>query len=159
MTGVDLQAILTRVIDPGLALLPAPLTSDPARIYLLAIGLQESGFIHRRQYPSGPARGFWQFEPTGVTGVRTHPTSRFWLSHLCKLHGIPFETRAIHSLLWHNDPFAAAVARLLLFTDPRPFPLDAQLAYLYYRRLWRPGKPRPKAWPANWAQAYLTVRT
>ena len=48
------------ILDPAAKLLPG-MDSAKARVMLLAIGLQESRFEHRRQI-GGPARGFWQFE-------------------------------------------------------------------------------------------------
>src|SRR5690606_12018619 len=59
------------LIEAGLALLPEPDSSREARAMLLAIALQESRFMHRRQI-GGPARGYWQFEVGGVRGVMTH---------------------------------------------------------------------------------------
>lgn len=60
------------ILDPALKLLPS-MDSVRARMMLLAIGLQESRFEHRRQLGNGPARGFWQFESGG--GVRVLPGS------------------------------------------------------------------------------------
>src|SRR3546814_4167946 len=64
-----LAAMTKSSIKPALKLLPKQMDSREARVLLLAIGLQESGFEHRwqvidRRRPNrkGPARGFWQFE-------------------------------------------------------------------------------------------------
>ncbi|WP_199533145.1 hypothetical protein [Thiopseudomonas alkaliphila] len=67
-----LKNVIQTAIDPALALLPARMKSKKAVVMMLAIGLQESRFIHRRQI-KGPARGFWQFEKGGgVYGVLNH---------------------------------------------------------------------------------------
>src|SRR3546814_6857126 len=49
---------------------------------LLAIGLQESRFLHRAQI-GGPARGYWQFERGGVHGVLSHHASKAEAGKLC----------------------------------------------------------------------------
>ena len=56
------------IIEPALLLLPERMRTDQAKVMLLAIGLQESRFVHRRQI-GGPARGFWQFEDGRLSGL------------------------------------------------------------------------------------------
>jgi len=73
---------LTQIIRPALAELSPPLQGAGAEVMLLAIGLQESRLIHRKQI-QGPARGLWQFERAGVQGVLTHPASRALAADLC----------------------------------------------------------------------------
>ena len=63
---MTLEQVMRDAVRPALALLPAAMNTPQARCMLLAIGLQESRFVHRRQI-GGPARGFWQFE----RGTRT----------------------------------------------------------------------------------------
>src|SRR5690606_35531315 len=71
-SAMDLDVVVEQAIWPAYALLPSRMDSDRATVMLLAIGLQESRFEHRRQI-KGPARGFWQFERGGgVRGVMTH---------------------------------------------------------------------------------------
>lgn len=151
-----LQSILDSYIEPGLWLLPGQMSSDRARILLLAIGLQESRFEHRRQI-RGPARGFWQFEKGGVAGIRRHPASRYWLYHTCHALGVPFTSSAIHRALETNDRLACVCARLLLFTDPRPLPSTESSSWLYYKRNWRPGKPHPETWGKFYSAAHDAV--
>lgn len=160
-----LDTIEVTAIGPALALLPSRLDTDGARIMLRAICLQESAGVHRYQVLSGgrkgPARGLWQFElgsklwKGGVWGVFLHPASRFWLSELCRARGCEFDPRAIWEQLERDDVLAAGVARLLLFTDPRPLPLPGMQedAWDCYQRNWRPGKPHPDRWPANYRRA------
>ena len=66
---MNLVEVLRTNVLPGMALLPDRMDTPEARVMMLAIGLQESRFVHRRQI-KGPARGFWQFEQGGgVIGV------------------------------------------------------------------------------------------
>jgi len=53
-----LREVMEKAILPALAILPAKMDTPQARVMLLAIGLQESEFAHRRQMGNGPARGF-----------------------------------------------------------------------------------------------------
>lgn len=155
-----LSNVSETILQPLFRLLPGYMDSDRARVMLLAIGLQESGFATRRQYGNGPARGLWQFEQGGVRGVWRHHTSAEPLRLLCRHRDCNFEPLAIWARLEDDDVLAAGVARLLLLTDPQALPhLDQpQDAWAYYERNWRPGKPRPDDWPANHAQAVAEVR-
>jgi hypothetical protein len=58
-----------------------------------------------------------------------------------------------------DDILAARLARLLLWTDPRPLPVrgDAAAGWNYYIRNWRPGKPHPQTWGAFWREAEALV--
>ena len=152
---ITLHDVLIDMINPAMALLPARMDSFEARVVLLTIGQQESRFEHRRQMGNGPARSFWQFElgtkasRGGVWGVFLHDASRGQLLKLCAARGIDFEPSAIWTAIEHDDVLAAGLARLLLFTDPRPLPAvwDVEAAWnLYALRTWRPGKPHRETW-------------
>lgn len=152
---MDLDAITDAAILPALALLPPAMNSPQARVLLLAIGLQESRFLHRRQI-GGPARGFWQFERNGgVRGVLTHPASREDALRICAARDVAPVAATVNAALETDDILAAAFARLLLWTDPLRLPAagDADGAWALYLRTWRPGKPHPQTWPALYAQA------
>ncbi|OFQ51958.1 hypothetical protein [Achromobacter xylosoxidans] len=157
---MNLKTISESAINPALALLPAAMDTQGARVMLLAIGLQESRFTHRQQI-GGPARGFWQFEKGtrasrgGVWGVYLHAASKNHLAALCKARSVACDPDAIYAALEYDDVLAAGVARLLLWTDPKALPAigDADAGWALYRRTWRPGKPHPKTWPALYAQA------
>ncbi|MBB1593537.1 hypothetical protein [Achromobacter sp. UMC46] len=152
---MDLNIINKTAIGPALALLPANMDSVAARVMLLAIGLQESRFLHRRQI-GGPARGFWQFERGGgVRGVLTHPASRDRARHVCDLRQVEAAAASVYNALETDDVLAAAFARLLLWTDSARLPAagDVQGAWNLYTRTWRPGKPHPRTWPALYAEA------
>ena len=157
---------IVQAVGDALALLPAQMDGPQAHVMLYAIGLQESRFEHRRQLvgnpprPTGPAKGFWQFERLGgCKGVVSHPASRYWMAQVCAARGTPFNATAIWHDIETDDVLAAALARLLLFTDPRRLPEvgDAKGAYNLYIRTWRPGKPKPNTWPDLYAQAQRVV--
>ncbi len=153
---MNLKQIHQSAIVPALALLPARMNSKEALVMLYAIGLQESKFEHRRQMGNGPARGFWQFERNGgVAGVLRHKSSQIHALAACKSRGLTdlkeselikghtpnsIVERAYHALE-HDDVLAAAFARLLLWTDPKPLPAlnDTESAWQLYLRTWRPG--------------------
>jgi hypothetical protein len=154
-----LDSIVHSAINPALALLPQRMDSDAARVMLLAAGLQESRFLYRAQktknsYVKGPARGFWQFERGGgVVGVMTHRMSRELAKQAC-------ETAMRTTLAIDDDVLAAAFARLLLWTDPKPLPaLNAthDEAWDQYMRQWRPGKPHRETWDEFHDQARAQV--
>jgi hypothetical protein len=138
------------VIPAAMSLLPERMDTPPARIMLLAIGLQESRFTHRKQV-RGPARGFWQFEAGGVNGVARHHASKDHLRGVCD--ALRYDTGEVYGAIADNDTLAACVARLLLWTHPAPLPTNAADGWAYYLNLWRPGKPHPETWPAFYAQA------
>lgn len=138
------------LISAGLALLPASMNTLEARVMLLTIGLQESRLSYTKQI-KGPAKGYWQFEAGGgVKGVMNHPASKKYAKKACELIGIPFEQKAIYDALEFNDVLAVVFARLLLFTDPMGLPTrspnNTEVAWKYYFRNWRPGKPHRETW-------------
>lgn len=161
---MELKTVIYTAIKPALSLLPDMMDTPAARVMLLAIGLQESRFIHRRQI-GGPARGFWQFEKGtrasrgGVWGVFLHTASKDLLGVLCKARSVACDPDVIYAALEYDDVLAAGVARLLLWTHPKPLPpIDAEVAaWALYKRTWRPGKPHPQTWPELYRQAVAEV--
>lgn len=156
---MKLSYILNHVVRPANEILGDKFGGAKAEIMLLAIGLQESRFVHRKQV-GGPAHGFWQFENGGgVRGVVTHSSSRPHLQAACSALGYDFNKTDFYNVIPHNDLLACIFARLLLFTDPRPLPEIGQagLAWDYYIRNWRPGKPHPDTWPGLYMQASSIV--
>lgn len=152
-------------ITKALYMLPPPMTSPEARVMLYAIGLQESRFLHRRQIvngkPTGPAKGFWQFERGGgCRGVVEHPASRYWMHRVCAAREVKFTAQGVWDAIQHDDVLAAAAARLLLFTDPKRLPAlgDEKGAWALYMRVWRPGKPHPQTWPGLYAEAMECIK-
>lgn len=140
-------------IRNGCELLGDKYSSPDAELLLAAIAFQESNFKYRKQI-NGPARGLWQFERNGgVRGVMKHPSTAVMALRVCiKLKIEPTYT-AVYEALATNDILAAAFARLLLYTDPRPLPTNQNDAWEYYIRNWRPGKPHPQRWAASWEAA------
>lgn len=151
---------LHQVILPAWRLLPPAMSTVPAQVLALAIMLQEAGpgpwnhdapactIANRWQVVSaarpdkmGPARGLAQFEQGGVRGVMNHQASRYWLQQVCIALKVEWSVAGIWSALAGNDALAACIARLLLFTDPKPLPAanDWATAFDYYLRTWRPG--------------------
>lgn len=159
-------SILRAAIWPALLALPQAMVSREALVMEVAIGLQESKFEHRYQVVEGrpgvkgPARSFWQFEKLGgCLGVLTHPASRFWMVTACTTHGVAASPHALWTAIETNDLLAATAARLLLFTDPKRLPdlSDADGAWRYYLRNWRPGNPHRHTWDAHHARAVAEV--
>lgn len=131
--------------------------SMEARVMVLAIGLQESRFTHRRQV-GGPARGFWQFERGGgVVGVLSHDSSKKRAAALCAARNVSATSSEVYPALEFDDVLAAGFARLLLLTDPRPLPAVGAVdeAWEYYLRTWRPGKPHVRTWRPLYEQAVV----
>lgn len=169
---MTLDSIIKTAISPALAQLPANMDTPEARVMLLAIGLQESRFTHRFQVvqgkpgAKGPARGFWQFElgtaasRGGVWGVFLHPASNGLLKQIAVQRGVALSPSNIWQAIETDDVLAAAVARLLLWTDPKALPKlsDAEAAWQLYLRTWRPGKPHRSTWDALYAQALRTAQ-
>lgn len=156
---MNLREIRNGPMAEALLLLPAKMTSPQAEVMLLAIGLQESRFTHRRQI-GGPARGFWQFEKGGgVAGVLRHPSSKDIAVRVCDARGVAPVAEQVYQRLEHDDLLAAAFARLLLWTDAGKLPAlgEADSAWRLYLRTWRPGKPHPATWPLLYAQALAEV--
>jgi hypothetical protein len=164
--------VLRYVMPAAFALLPGMMNSPEARAELLAIGLQESEFRHRRQIVGdppravGPARGFWQFEEGGgIRGVLTHRRTRWHLQlALDELRYTgPFDTiseETLHVAVQHNDVLACVFARLNLWWLPgtlatRDLP---QRGWRQYLEAWRPGKPHPETWDRNFARAWALVQ-
>lgn len=155
-----IEYVQATVIPSAAALLPAKMDSAPARAMLLAIGLQESRFLHRRQI-GGPARGFWQFERGGgVSGVLRHPASRPLLGlALPELFYESAETGYLHEAIAHHDVLACVFARLLLWTLPGKLPERGEHdgSWEQYLDAWRPGKPHPSSWQDFYDQAWGLV--
>lgn len=156
----SLVEVRDNLIPAAARLLPGVSFTDEAKVMLLAIGLQESRFEHRRQI-KGPARGFWQFEAGGGTaGVLRHAATRALASDITYARLRDSRSAVVNEALATDDLLACVFARLLLFTDPRPLPAlgNPQAAWDYYVRNWRPGKPHRQTWDALYAKALATIR-
>lgn len=156
---MTLDNITKTAILPALSLIGVKNTQE-ALVELLAIGLQESRFIYRRQI-GGPARSFWQFEQGGgVKGVLNHEVTQAKARGLCAAREVEATPAAVYSRLEHDDVLGAGFARLLLLSDSRPLPPlgKSDEAWAYYLRNWRPGKPHLQTWPGFYQQALEYVQ-
>jgi len=150
------------------SILPPKMQTPEATALLYAIGLQESRFVHRIQRYGGPARGFWQFERDGgVLGVCTHrATAQQVKAVLDRLRfsypqDVLERIEFVYGLIATNDVVAGALARLLLWSDPKALPLESdgpEAAWLAYVRNWRPGKPHRETWDEYWRQGWGLAR-
>jgi hypothetical protein len=150
------------IVDKAMALLGPKFDSDEARVMMYAIGYQESLFKHRKQMPLrkgmpfGPARSFWQFEKNGgVAGVLSHQSTKEIIRQICSELGVTCLKENVWQMMGENDALGACMARLLLYTDPRPLPMvgDTMNSWQYYLDNWRPGKPHPSKWNENYRSA------
>jgi hypothetical protein len=158
---------VVKAVNTALSQLPNAMDTPDARVMIYAIGLQESLFKHRRQVinkggklvPEGPAKGYWQFERGGgCRGVLERWSTRDLARTLCVAHGVHATPQALWDALEHNDVLAASIARLLLWTDPKPLPKRneagaEEAGWAYYLRTWRPG-----AWTRGNAQQRADLR-
>lgn len=74
--------------------------------------------------------------------------------------GVPLDSASrLAAVVWTkflNFPaLQIALARLMLWDNPKPLPAlgDCNGAWTYYNETWRPGRPRPDAWPVNYREA------
>jgi hypothetical protein len=155
---------LEHVIRPGLDVLSdaasVPMRSPAVETLMLAIAIQESALRHREQI-GGPARGWWQFERNGgLAGVLQHARTKLFAERLCAEIGLKPDLHLLWDALPHSELLQAGLARLLLWSDPRPLPAlgDREGAWQYYLRNWRPGKPAHGRWDAAYDGAAELVR-
>jgi hypothetical protein len=163
------EIFLTSILDTGIAWYTAlpgwniP-TDDRARVLMLSIAGQESSWSDRVQQGNGPAHGYWQFERAGgVKGVLTHPATYKLATAACVAAGVPSDAAHAWGLMAteKGDHLAVAFARLLLWTDSAALPQLGQshAAWNYYVGLWRPGRPRPGDWGANYTAAMAATKS
>jgi len=146
-------------LEPAMDLLPPQMDTADARAFLIAIALQESRLIHRRQI-GGPARGYFQFELAGVDGVLTHHRSGDVAMRLCLELDIGPTAPLVYEAIEFNDVLACGFARLLIWTIPAPLPKRTNFAesYAQYLAGWRPGRPRPATWENYFLDAWTQVQ-
>lgn len=153
-----MKTTLANIIEPALRILPPMMTSDSAKAMLLAIGMQESRLVHRKQI-NGPAMGLWQFERGGVAGVLRHPRTQGHAATVCWKLGNAGTVDSVYHQLEHDDVLAACFARLLLWTLPGALPDrdDVQGGWDQYTAAWRPGKPHRHTWDDFYREAWEVV--
>lgn len=131
------------------------LDSPAARNLVLGTAAQESGGAYLAQWPSGPARSFWQIEPATAVDLEDN----FVPSH--KVLGD--KLRQLSSGLWPIDielavnlPYACATCRLLYYRIPAALPAATDLAGLgaYWKRYYNTplGAGTAEEWVASFAR-------
>lgn len=145
-------------IAAGIALLPPKMDSTAASVLLYATNRQENPKRLPKQV-GGPAVGDYQFEKGGgVRGVMYHDSVRGTAGMVCSARGVLFDAEAIYQALKTDPVLAAALARLLYYTDPKALPDvgDEAGAWALYLRTWRPGAyaRQPEELRAKWRKSY-----
>lgn len=151
-----LDAIRRTILHPALALLPESLSGREAEVLLLASGLAASGFQTRRD-ARGPGRGYWRALPDGVMvgGVLRAAQTRDLAVAVCDARQVPPIAERVYSALEHDDLLAAALARLLLWSDPAGLPSlgDEAGAWACYQCHWAVDEAARRDWPAHYQRA------
>jgi len=145
-------------IAAGLALLPAKMNSEDASVLLYATSRQENP-QRLPQQVGGPAVGDYQFERGGgVKGVVEHSAVSELTRSVCRARKVQCDTGSIYQALKTDPILAAALARLLYYTDPKSMPYagDELAAWQLYLRTWRPGAyaRQPEELRAKWTKSY-----
>jgi hypothetical protein len=131
-----------------------------AKPALLAIGLQESRFEHRKQI-RGPALSFWQAESGGgFRGILFHTATKDVARDLLQKMAYGEPDDSDFQAIEHNDILACCGARLLLWTHPDKLPGigEPERAWQMYLDTWRPGKPHESTWAECWRQAWAEMQ-
>lgn len=149
---------LKQDIEHGLALLPPKMDSVAASVLLYATSRQENP-KRLPQQVGGPAVGDYQFEKGGgVKGVMTHKAVADYAKIVCATLGISWDAGSIYEELKTDPVLAAALARILYYTDPKALPAvgDEIGAWALYLRTWRPGAyaRQPEELRAKWRKNY-----
>lgn len=162
---MKMEVFAAEILWPGLRVveqvcgIPA---TEPAAQFLAAICKQESNIEMRYQRllgdAAGPARGWAQFEVGGVKGVLTHQKTAEHAAALCDRYHVTFRIDHVWRAIEGHDGLAIGLARLLVLTDPAPMPREEEVAWWYYKRTWRPGKPDRTRWTTSWEEGQ-TVRS
>lgn len=145
------------ILPAAFHFLPGKMQSQNAHAEILAAGLQESEFNARVQGGGGPAHGLFQFEKNGgVAEVLDAPDTAAMLAPILKIMCYKPNRDEIYQAIVHNDVLAVILARCILWHVPGMLagPTQPDKGYQQYLRAWRPGKPGPDRWPANFAEAW-----
>ena len=130
------------MIDPSqfrrLIIVPAlrrlGLWSLPAEQLLIGTALTESGLQFLTQHGGGPARGFYQIEPTTAQDLYDN-----WLPRhaelAARLNRIIVPGQKIADQLVSNLTYATAIARLIYYRRPEPLPKAGDIQGL--ARYWK----------------------
>ncbi|MFZ6045996.1 hypothetical protein ACFW0H_07720 [Pseudomonas sp. CR3202] len=153
---MKLGEIRRTILEPALAMLPPGLGGARAEVMLLAIGLQESGFKHRRP-AIGPERGYWRFDPDddNVGAVLRHPATAALAVAVCDEQQVPPIEERVFTALEHDDLLSAVFVRLRLHIEGERLPPvgDVGDAWSLYCRAWRPAELIRRKWDRSYARA------
>lgn len=140
---------LDLIVNPALLIFPPMLTSDEARIQMLADGLQETRLATRVQLHHGPAHGLWQNELESIECLLDNHATKDFMIALCKDRSVRCQANAIYDAVLRDDLLDAGCHRLLMWADPHKLPRigDSVSAWRTYLDVQRPGVPRPLTWP------------
>ena len=157
---MNTNIFIKTAIVPALSLLPEKMDTPAARAMVLAICLQESKLIYRQQMFRGPAKGFAQFEMTGIRGVLEHHSSQRHIQKVLRMLAYDFNPTTSYEAIQHNDVLCVCFARLLLWTLPRPLPEEhaPDEGWAQYIEAWRPGKPHPETWDGFYNSAWAEIK-
>lgn len=149
---------LQQDIEDGLSLLPITMRAAAAKVLLYATSRQENP-KRLPQQVGGPAVGDYQFERGGgVKGVVEHRSVAEFTRAVCRARKVQCDTGNIYEALKTDPVLAAALARLLYYTDPKALPAvgDEAGAWALYLRTWRPGAyaRQPEELRAKWRKNY-----
>jgi hypothetical protein len=157
------ENFFARIVEPTLQYMAAAPgiaipVSDAARVLVMTIAGQESGWKERRQI-GGPARSYWQFENGGGV-AEVFQKARRQISIVCAAQDVTCDQITVFEAMTWNDTLACAMARLLLWPDPAPLPAvgDKAGAWEYSDRNWRPGAPHPDVWRGLYDQSLAAMR-
>lgn len=164
--------VVNKAITSAFNALPVKMAGMQARLMLLAINLQEDP-QQLRQQVGGPAKSLWQGEQGGglCTGVFMHSATKRDAGNLATLRDVACDPHSIYLAIEKDDVLAAGLARLLLWSDPKPLPKLGAVreAFDLYVSTWRPGAYHNgsegkrqslwRKWQGNYAKAmdYLST--
>jgi hypothetical protein len=155
------ELFIENALAPAMRMLHDNMNSKEAIAFVVAICLQESRLIHRRQLGGGTARGYAQFELNGVYGVLHHRATKEHARALLAQLDYSVESSAgdVWLAIEHNDILAAGLARLNLWWLPQALPArnNPAGAYSQYLQAWAPGAPRRETFDDFFAQAWEIV--
>lgn len=160
---------LTLAVEPALNLLPVSARTVEAKAFLIAIALQETQLVKRRQMGGGPAHSFLQFELGTVELLWNHEDTKKAARAICATLSIQESPLGVFVAMEFHDILACYFGRLLLLTVRRPLPSrgDVEEGWSQYVGTWRPGavaKSQESAarqrfrWSGNFLDAWSAVQ-
>lgn len=154
--GINPEHILEYIIRPVLDVLDPPIPTTPyAMILLLGTAWIESRCGQNLHQEPGPAASMYQVEPATYASIikrldaPKHAQLRVGIESFTGI-SLPEEMQ-MHGNLY----YATAIARTLYWLEPSPLPKTLDGMYLYYLKVWKPGKKQPRSVFVNGVLPYL----